>query len=357
MTLLIIAMPQRAWETVVPGALLIPILLWLAARFRSVFSAVGGFMVSVIIVSTTIYGIGHFGTGDIPEEDRILQAQTFIVVMMLGALISGALFAERRRAENRLVRANMALEQERDNKLMNAEAVTAAIAHEIRQPLSAIMLDGTVGLKLLDKSPPDHQQVRESLARVIAGARRTGEVFDGIRNLFQRTDEALRPTDVNEIVLGVLGLVLGELQDRGVAQRTQLAPELPLVPSNRNQLHEVILNLVQNALEAMDGAPRRVLRVRTELHGPDAILVTIEDTGHGIDADKLDKIFDAFFTTKKNGMGLGLAICRMIIERHGGRLTASSDGKTGAVFTIELPVRPSDETPTSRDERNDQSID
>jgi signal transduction histidine kinase len=341
MTLLITLMPPRVWQTVVPGALLVPFLLWLSARFRSVFSAIGGFMMSVTVVLATIYGIGHFGASDIPVEDRILQAQTFIVVMMLGALIGAALFAERRRAEASLVRANMALERERDNKLTNAEAITAAIAHEIRQPLSAIMLDGAAGLKLLEESPPDHQRAHESLKRMLAGVHRTNDVFDGIRNLFRRTDEALQSTDVNGIIRGVLGLLLGDLQDVGVAQRVQLAPDLPLVRCNRNQLHEVILNLVHNALEAMNGAPRRVLRVRTELHGPDAVLVTIEDTGHGIDADKLDKIFDAFFTTKKNGMGLGLAICRMIIEHHGGRLTASSDGQTGAVFTIELPVRPS----------------
>jgi signal transduction histidine kinase len=356
MTLLVIAMPQRAWETVVPGALLVPFLLWLAARFRSVFSAFGGFVVSLTVVLTTIYGVGHFGAHGLPVEDRILQAQAFIVVVMLGALIIAALFAERRRAEAGLVRSNVALEQQRDNKLMNAEAVTAAIAHEIRQPLSAIIFNGAAGLKVLEKRPPDYQQVREFLGRIIAGAHRTSEVFEGIRDLFRRVDEAPQPTDVNEIVLRVLSSVLGELQDRGVAQRIHLAPELPLVPANRNQLHEVILNLVQNALDAMEGVPyRRVLRVTTELHGPDAILVRVEDSGSGIDAEKLDKIFDAFFTTKKRGMGLGLAICRMIIERHGGRLTASSDGKRGAVFTIQLPIIPPAQAPTRGDEGSSHS--
>jgi signal transduction histidine kinase len=354
MTLFVIAMPERAWETVVPGAMLVPILLWLAARFRSVFSAVGGFIVSLMVVLTTIYGIGHFGGRG--HTDRILQAQTFIVVVMLGALTFAALFAERRRAEGRLVRSNVVLERERDNKLMNAEAIAAAIAHEIRQPLSAIIFDGAAGLRALEKAPLDCQQARQSLTRVIAGAHRTNEVFEGVRSLFRRVDEAPRPTDLNEIVLGVLSLVRGELQDHGVAQRIHLAPELPLVPGNRNQLHEVILNLVQNALEAMEGVQhRRVLRVTTELRGPGAILVTVQDSGPGIDADKLDKIFDAFFTTKENGMGLGLAICRMIIERHRGRLTASSDGNTGAVFTIELPVTPSIEPATGGDERNSQS--
>jgi signal transduction histidine kinase len=135
------------------------------------------------------------------------------------------------------------------------------------------------------------------------------------------------------------------LQDRGLAQLIRLAPELPLVPANRNQLHQVILNLVHNALEAMDGIQDRtgVLRVGTEVRDGDAIVVTVQDSGPGIDGENLDKIFDAFFTTKRNGTGLGLAISRMIIERHAGQLTASSDGKSGALFSIVLPIQPTQE--------------
>jgi signal transduction histidine kinase len=339
-TVLIIEMPPRAWETVLPGALLVPILLWIAARFRSVFSAIGGFMVSLTVVWTTISGVGHFGGRGLPVEDRVLQAQTFIMFVMLGALVGAALFAERRRAEASLLRSNVALERERDNKLMNAEAVAAAIAHEIRQPLSAIMLDAAVVLRVLEKTPSDRQQAREALGRVIAGAHRTSDVIDGLRDLFRRVDEVPRPTDVNEIVRGALSVALEELQDREVTQHIHLAPELPLVPANRNQLHEVVLNLVQNALDAMEAVPHpRELQVRTKLRDPDAVLITVEDSGPGIDPSKLDKIFDVFFTTKKKGMGLGLAICRMIIERHGGRLTVSSDGRSGALFNIVLPVR------------------
>ena len=161
-----------------------------------------------------------------------------------------------------------------------------------------------------------------------------------MRALFRQADEAGQSINVNEVVHSVLSLVRVELRDRGLVQHIELAPELPLVTGNRNQLHEVILNLVHNALEAMDGVPDRtgVLRVRTELRGTDAIVITVQDSGPGIDGDKLDRIFDAFFTTKKDGMGLGLAICRMIIERHGGRLTASSDGKSGALFQFVLPI-------------------
>jgi len=265
--------------------------------------------------------------------------------MMLLALVLAALFAERRRAEARLVRSKMLLEKERDNKLMNAQAVAAAIAHEVHQPLSSIVLNSSAALQLLEKTPPDNGEAREALNDIISDARRTTEVIDSVRALFRQADEPGQSINVNEVVHSVLSLARVELRDRGLAQLIQLAPELPLVTGNRNQLHEVILNLVHNALEAMDGVPDRtgVLRVRTELRGTDAIVITVQDSGPGIDGDKLDRIFDAFFTTKKNGMGLGLAICRMIIERHGGQLTASSDGKSGALFSILLPITHRDE--------------
>jgi signal transduction histidine kinase len=217
-------------------------------------------------------------------------------------------------------------------------------AHEVNQPVSSIVINSSVLLQLLEKTLPQHDEAREVLNDIVTDAFRTSKVIDSVRALFRRADESRQPINVNEIVLGVVSLVRDELRSRGLAQIIQLAPELPLVPGNKNQLHQVILNLVHNALEAMDGIPDRtgLLQVRTELRGGDAIVVTVQDSGCGIDDDKLDKIFDAFFTTKQNGTGLGLAICRAIIERHGGRLTASSDGKSGALFNIVLPVQRTD---------------
>jgi signal transduction histidine kinase len=358
MTILIIALPEQVWDTVLPLALLVPILLWLAARFRSVFSAVGGFMVSLIIVGTTIYGIGYFATSGLPAEDRILQAQIFIVVVMLGALVLAALFAERRRAEATLVRSNMSLERERQNKLMNVDAVTAAIAHEITQPLTSIVLDGATVLQLLDRAPPAQQEAKEVLNNMISDARRTSEVFEGIRALFRQPNEPGREViDVNETILEALGFMQEELRDSSVRERIRLAPGLPAVRGNKRQLQEVVLNLIYNALEAMRAVPdqRRELEVKTMPRGRDAIIITVRDSGPGIDPSNLNKIFDAFFTTKRHGMGLGLAICRMIIERHGGQLTASSDGETGALFSIVLPASPSVEARTSSNEWNSQS--
>jgi C4-dicarboxylate-specific signal transduction histidine kinase len=145
---------------------------------------------------------------------------------------------------------------------------------------------------------------------------------------------------VNQLIFGVLQLSRKELEDHGVEIRLELASELPLVGGHRRQLEEVIFNLVHNAIEAMDATTDRdrVLQVRTELNSHDAITVAVRDSGPGIDPQRLDSIFGAFVTTKSHGMGLGLAICRMIIEHHGGQLTASSDGKSGSLFQFVLPT-------------------
>jgi signal transduction histidine kinase len=340
MTGIIISLPQEPWETVVPGALLFPMLLWLAARCRPVFAAAGAFMVSLTVVWTTIFSIGHFGDPDLPIEGRILQAQAVILVVALGAFVLAALFSERRESEARLARSNILLERERDNKLMNVEAITASIAHEVKQPLAAIVANGSAALRFLENAPPAHDQIRAALNSIISDSHRTGDLFDGIRALFRKVDQGRQPIDVNEIILAVLQSLRGQFKDHGVVTRSDLTSELPLVDGNRNQLQQVIFNLLHNALEAMEATkdPSRVLRVKTELRGHDAIVVAVEDSGPGIDPNQLDGIFGAFFTTKPHGMGLGLAICRMIIERHGGQLTASSDGKRGASFQFVLPI-------------------
>ncbi len=340
MTGIIISLPQEPWKTVVPSALLFPLLLWLAARCRPGFAATGAFLVSLTIVWTTIFGIGHFGDTGLPIDDRILEAQALILVVALTAFVLAALFTERRESETRLAHANLLLEHERDNKLMNVEAVAASIAHEIKQPLAAIVMNGGAALQLLGNAPPDHDEVRAALNDIITDSHRTSEVFEGIRALFRKVDQERQPIDMNEIILRVLQSLHGELKDHYVTTRTELISGLPLVEGNRNQLQQVVFNLVHNALEAMNTTTdrSRVLRVRTELRGRDAIAVAVEDSGPGIDPKQLDGIFDAFFTTKAHGMGLGLAICRMIIGRHGGQLTVASDGRRGALFQFVLPA-------------------
>jgi PAS domain S-box-containing protein len=245
-----------------------------------------------------------------------------------------------RRTELALREAVITLERERDNKLMNIEVVTASIAHEVRQPLAAIAINGSAALRFLEMVPLDIDEVRAILNAMMGDCHRVSEVFDTIRALFRRVDQKREPTLVNEIALDVLQSMREELTDHGVTTETELAPELPRVDGHRSQLRQVIFNLIHNAIESMDNTMdrSRVLRVISKSQGPDAIIVAVEDSGPGIDLRRLDSIFDPFITTKPDGMGLGLAICRMIVERHGGKLSALSDGKNGARFQLVLPV-------------------
>jgi signal transduction histidine kinase len=341
MTAAVISFPNPLWETVAPVALLFPMFLWLAARCRPVFAAGAAFLVSIAVVATAVFGVGHFGDSSLSFATRTLQAQATVLFVALGACVLAALFAERRATERRLARTNALLERERDNKLMSAQAITAAIAHEVRQPLVAIVTNAAAALRWLKRSPPDYDEVQSALNRITSEGHRTSEVFDAIRALFRKGDQGSQRFDVNEIVLDVLQSLRGDLKDHGVASRPQLSQFPLLVDGHKGQLREVILNLVNNATEAMDATTdrSRVLQVSTQLREQDStIAVIVEDSGSGIDPEKLDGIFAAFLTTKSQGMGLGLAICRMIVERHGGQLTASSDGKSGARFQFVLPA-------------------
>ena len=340
MTGLIISLPRGLWETLFPITWLFPVLAWLAARARPAFSAAGAFLVSITIVLTTILGVGHFGDPGYPITDRVLGAQAGILILALSAYVLAALFAQRKESAAHLAHSNAMLERERDNKLLNAQALTGAIVHEVRQPLAAIAVNGSAALRFLGRTPPELAEVRAALNDMKRDTHRTSEVLEGIRALFGKSNQKREQVEVNELILGVLQSSRRELEDHGVETRLELTSELPLVESHKRQLEEVIFNLVHNAIEAMDAAigRDRILQVRTELSGHDAITVAVRDTGPGIDAERLDSIFGAFFTTKSHGMGLGLAICRTIIEHHRGQLTASSDGKNWSLFEFVLPI-------------------
>jgi len=248
---------------------------------------------------------------------------------------------DQREAELALKDTIIKLERERENKLLNMQAITAAIAHEVRQPLAALVTNANAALRFLGKVPADHDEVRAALNRMISEGHRTSDVFDSIRALFRKTDQGRQSIDLNEIVLGVLQSLREELKNRGIETHPELMSDLPHIIGHKTQLREVIFNLIDNALDAMKSTTNlnRVLRVKTALHGSDAIVVTVEDNGSGLDPKQLESIFDAFVTTKADGIGLGLAICRMIVENHGGQLSASSDGKSGAMFQCILPVK------------------
>jgi integral membrane sensor domain MASE1 len=227
MTGIIISLSQQRWETVVPIAWLSPMLLWLAARCRPVFGAAGAFIVSVTIVCTTVFKVGHFGDPGLPIDDRILGAQASILVVALSAYILAALFAERRESEARLASSNTMLERERSNKLMNLEAMAASISHELRQPLTGITLSGSALQRYLGDTPPKLEKARSAAEKVIAGGHRIGEILEDIRTLFGTTERAPGPVNMNHLALGALRALDGELKNHNVVTRTHLKPELP----------------------------------------------------------------------------------------------------------------------------------
>ena len=268
------------------------------------------------------------------------SSRMFSVVVSTIVLI--ALLSEAIKLYARLARLNIALELERKNRLMNVQAATSLIAHEIRQPLAVIILNADTARMCLEQVPSEVGEVKNLLDDIESASLRATEILTNVRRLFQDADQTQQSIDVNNMILEALRILNRELNDHGVKTDVELASELPLVMGHRVQLQEVLSNLVNNAIDAM--APikveRRTLKVRTKSEGSNALSIELEDSGPGIEPERLGSIFEPFVTTKLNGTGLGLAICRTIIERHGGRLAASSDGKNGALFQIVLPVEP-----------------
>ena len=219
-------------------------------------------------------------------------------------------------------------------------AMTAAIAHEIKQPLAAIVANASAGLRWLSRTPPDLDEVRDTFKHIAADGHRASEVIQSVRALFSRSDQVGAPVDANELIKETLALARSELEAAGIETRLELAAELAPVHGHRGQLQQVILNLVTNAADAMRAASgrARVLRVTSKASDSNDVAIALEDSGTGIDPENIDHIFDAFFTTKNNGMGMGLAICRSIIETHGGSLSASRGAPHGSVFQVVLPA-------------------
>jgi PAS domain S-box-containing protein len=220
--------------------------------------------------------------------------------------------------------------------------LTASIAHEVNQPLAAVIANADACLRWLDRDPPDLAAARRSAEWVISDSNRASQVIRRVRALANKTDIQKVPLDVNDVVRDVIALVQGELSSHLVSLRTELTPALPMIIGDRVQLQQVIINLVMNGIEAMQPVtdrPREVV-IRSGQDETRQVLLGVTDCGIGISAENANRLFTAFFTTKSGGMGMGLSICRSIVEAHGGRLWASANVPHGAMFQFTLPVRP-----------------
>jgi PAS domain S-box-containing protein len=220
--------------------------------------------------------------------------------------------------------------------------LAASIAHEVNQPLAGVVTSANAGLNWLAKNPPNLLKTREAIERILRDGNRAGEVLNRIRTLLKRTPPAKSCVSVNQIVRDVVALAGGELHQKNIELSVELDSSLPAIMGDSIQLQQVLLNLIMNAIEAMAciANRRKTLRIRSEpgdLDGKPAVLVKVSDTGVGFNPTDAGRLFEAFHTTKPDGMGMGLWISRSIIEGHGGRLTAQSNDGPGATFQVLLP--------------------
>jgi PAS domain S-box-containing protein len=223
-------------------------------------------------------------------------------------------------------------------------AMTASIAHEVNQPLAAIVANANAGLRWLARGKPDLAEVGAILKRIVSDGLRASQVVASIRSMFGKDRGETSALTVNNLIDEVLNLVNGELASHQISLQKEMNVRLPKVMADRVQMQQVLLNLIMNAIEAMSSITNRerVLTVKSEEFESDHVLITLRDSGSGIDPTHMDRVFDAFFTTKDRGMGMGLSICRSIIESHGGQLWASPHNPHGTNFYVRLPRVPSD---------------
>jgi PAS domain S-box-containing protein len=247
---------------------------------------------------------------------------------------------ERNRAQDALRRTQAELIHV--NRVMTLGELTASIAHEVNQPLAGIVANGGACLRWLDRRPPELDEARAAVRSIISDGMRASEVIQHLRALSKKAELQKARLDLNGVIDDVLRLVHRELLEQLVSPRLELAPALPLVLGDRVQLQQVILNLVMNGMEAMANVTDRPheLVIRSRRDDGVHVLIEIEDAGDGIDPKYLDRLFSAFFTTKPDGMGMGLSISRSIIEAHGGRIWATRNAQVGSTFHFTLPAPP-----------------
>jgi C4-dicarboxylate-specific signal transduction histidine kinase len=226
------------------------------------------------------------------------------------------------------------------NRVTTMGQLTASITHEINQPIATARNNARAALNFLDKSPPDVVEVREALTCIVKDTDRASDIVDRIGSLIKKAPPRKEAVDLNAAILEVTALTNSEAVKSGVRVGTQLAAELPRIQGDRVQLQQVMLNLIVNAIQSMSGVEdgNRELHISTVSIEPEGVCVAVRDTGHGLRPESLPRLFEPFYTTKPDGMGMGLSICRSIIEAHGGRLWATRCEPRGALFQFTIPA-------------------
>jgi signal transduction histidine kinase len=257
--------------------------------------------------------------------------------LVSGSLVLFVLVYEITTLYARLLRAVVAERLEREARLMTGDAVSASIAHEVKQPLSAIVTNAYASLRWLDHTTPNLDEAKQALKRITVDGIRAGAVIDSIRAIFKKNAGNRTSLNINEVIGEVLALTRNDLQRHRILVQAEPNAQLPEVRGDRIQLQQVLLNLITNAIESMaakQGA--RILRVRSQVDVGGGVIVSVADTGTGIGSQERERIFNPLFTTKSGGMGMGLSICRAIVEAHGGQLWTAPNKPEGAVFQFML---------------------
>ena len=224
------------------------------------------------------------------------------------------------------------------NRVTAMGELTAAIVHEVNQPVAGVVANAEAAMRWLVAQPPDLEETRQALESIVEDGKRTSEIVIRVRALAKKVAPRRELLDVNQVILDVIGLTRTQIQRNDVVLLTQLSAEIGPILGDRVQMQQVILNLILNAVEAMAAvAGHRELRISTKNHARYGVLVAVADSGPGLGTGDLDRLFEAFYTTKSEGMGMGLSICRTIVEAHGGRIWASRNERSGATLEFVLP--------------------
>jgi len=307
------------------------VLLWI--RQRSVLDL--WLMVVVCAYAIEIYlvsfpGLARFSAGW--YAGRVIGFVSSILVLFVLMHEITTLYAQ-------LLRAVLAQRREREARLMTGDAVSASVAHEVKQPLGAIIASANAGLNWLDRVEPDLDEIREALLHVVAAGHRADAVIENIRAHFRKGARTWTSLAIDDVIREALAVVRDKLQTHRIAVQTDPDQRLPRIRGEPVQLQQVLVNLMTNAIDSMATKNgERVLSIRSEIHHSGCVMVSVEDTGNGLEPAVVDRIFDPMFTTKTQGMGMGLSICRSIVEAHEGRLWVTADKGPGAIFHFTVPV-------------------
>jgi len=319
-----------------------PVSLFLCAVMFSAW--LGGVGPGLLATALSAAGFAYYFVDPVLSLAVAAEEMPRFIIFVLAAALVGSLSAAQRSSMQSLRKAEEALRENQAElahvtRVLTMGELAASIAHEVNQPLAGVVINGNACLRWLAGESPNLTEAREAAERIIRDGTRASEIISRVRALARKTGTLAERVDLNQAIQEVLALCAGEARKRGVVLRTQLPGDLPPVRGDRVLIQQVVLNLVMNGIEAMSNVQHRphelMIRAQGEAH---EVRVTVQDSGIGLDPQTLERIFDALYTTKPGGMGMGLSISRTIVENHGGRLSVVAHDGPGATFEFTLPT-------------------